>query len=76
MTPINDPAGAQLEAALIAATDEQAMLRARLFAIKEIIDTVENRCMAVDGPVTNTRVEMSDAELQRIYRLAGGTVQS
>jgi hypothetical protein len=32
--------------------------------------------MAADGPVTNTRDEMTDEELRRIYRLAGGTVQS
>ncbi len=57
------------------ALGEQDMLRSRLLAIKEIIDGIENRCMAVDGPVTNTRVEMTDAELQRIYRLAGGQVQ-
>ena len=70
-----DPAGARLDAMLIEATDEVAMLRARLHSIKEIIDMVENRCMAADGPVTNTRHEMSDEELRRIYRLAGGTVQ-
>ncbi len=67
---------AKLETLLIEAADEQGMLRARLQAIKEIIGGVENRCMATDGPVTNTRHEMSDVELQRIYRLAGGTVQS
>ncbi len=66
----------KLEKMLIKATDEQAMLRARLYSIKEIIDGVENRCMAVDGPVTNTRDEMSDEELRRIYRLAGGTVRT
>jgi hypothetical protein len=68
--------GEKVETLLIESADEQDMLRARLQAIKEIIDGVESRCMAVDGPVTNTRREMSDVELQRIYRLAGGTVQS
>jgi hypothetical protein len=56
--------------------DSAEMSKARLASIKEIIDTIENRCMAADGPVTNTRNEMTDEELQRIYRLAGGTVQS
>jgi hypothetical protein len=53
--------------------DSAAMFRARLLSIKEIIDGIENRCMAADGPVTNTRDEMTDEELRRIYRLAGGT---
>ncbi len=66
----------KLEKLLIESTDEQAMLRARLHSIKEIIDGVENRCMAVDGPVTNTRDEMSDEELRRIYRLARGKVRT
>lgn len=53
-------------------SDSAAMAKARLQSIKEIIDSVENRCMAADGPVTNTRREMTDDELKRIYRLAGG----
>lgn len=65
----------KLETALIEANDELAMAKARLFSIKEIIDSIENRCMAADGPVTNTRHEMSDEELRRIYRLAGGKVK-
>jgi hypothetical protein len=52
------------------------MLEARMRSIRGIIDAVENRCMAADGPVTNTRHEMTDEELQRIYRLAGGTVRA
>lgn len=54
--------------------DSAAIAHARLASIKEIIDGIENRCMAGDGPVTNTRHEMSDEELRRIYRLAGGVV--
>jgi hypothetical protein len=53
--------------------DELGMAHERLRQIKGIIDAVENRCMAADGPVTNTRYEMSDDELRRIYRLAGGS---
>lgn len=46
----------------------------RLANIAAVIDGIENRCMAADGPVTNTRVEMTDRELIRIYRLAKGTL--
>lgn len=48
--------------------------RFKLERIKDIIDLVENRCLAADGPVTNTRYEMTDAELQSIYTLAGGII--
>lgn len=44
----------------------------RLAAIKEVIEAVDNRCMAVDGPVPSTLDEMSQAEIAEIYRLAGG----
>lgn len=44
----------------------------RLKKILDIIETVENRAMAVDGPVNNTREEMSDKELRQIYLLAKG----
>lgn len=56
--------------------DSAAMANTRLTSIKEIIDGIENRCMAAEGPVTNTRHEMTDEELQRIYRLAGGVVRT
>ncbi len=45
-----------------------------LAQIREIIDRVENRCMAVDGPVTPTTEEMTEDELRRIYVLAGGKI--
>ena len=41
-------------------------------AIKEVIEAVDNRCIAADGPVTPTRLEITDEELQLIYRLARG----
>jgi hypothetical protein len=41
--------------------------------IKSIIDSIENRCLATDGPVTNTRIEMTNAELIKIYRLASSS---
>lgn len=42
-------------------------------ALQIVIDTihsVENRCMAVDGPVTPTSEEITDAELKRMYDAA------
>lgn len=49
-------------------TANDALTRLRLIA--EIIEGVESRCMAVDGPVTPTLQEMTEEELRRIYRLA------
>jgi len=44
--------------------------------IVEIIEAVETRCMAVDGPVTGTLKEMTPLELREIYRIAreGGAI--
>ena len=42
----------------------------RLRKIAEIIEAVDNRCMAVDGPVTPTLQEMTQDEIAEIYRLA------
>lgn len=46
--------------------------RKRLTAIAGIIETVDNRCMAADGPVTPTLQEMTQVEMSEIYRLATG----
>ena len=43
-----------------------------LARIAEIIETVDNRAMAADGPVTPTLQEMEPAEMLEIYRLATG----
>ena len=45
---------------------------ARRREIARIIEGVDNRCMAVDGPVTPTRLEITDKELKDIYALAKG----
>lgn len=42
----------------------------RLDAIAEILEIVDNRCAAADGPVTKTRHEITDEEYRRIYKLA------
>lgn len=44
----------------------------RLQKIAAIIQAVDDRCIASDGPVTKTRLEITDAELRTIYRLAMG----
>jgi len=48
----------------------------RLRAIKDVIDSVESRCLAADGPVTPTLKEMGEDELRKIYKLAGGKIKS
>lgn len=48
--------------------------RHKLSQIKDTIDLIENRCLAADGPVTNTRFEMTDEELRFIYTTAGGVI--
>ncbi len=45
---------------------------ARLKRIAEIIEAVDDRAMVADGPVTNTRHEMTDREMRTIYEIACG----
>jgi len=45
-------------------------LQARLNGIAKIIEIVDNRCLAADGPVIPTLEEMTAKEIQDIYRLA------
>lgn len=42
----------------------------RLKEIHGIIDVVEQRCLAADGPVTKTHNEITDEELRQIYKLS------
>jgi len=42
----------------------------KLDEICTIIESVDNRCMDVDGPVTPTLQEMTQEEISRIYELA------
>lgn len=44
--------------------------RWRLDRIADIIEDVDLRCMATDGPVTKTRNEITDDEIREIYKLA------
>ena len=43
----------------------------RLQRIKEIIEAVDTRAMATDGPVPSTLAVMTQREISEIYRLAG-----
>lgn len=47
-------------------------LAARLRRIARIIEAVDGRCMAADGPVTPTLQEMNQGEISEIYALAIG----
>ena len=47
-------------------------LIARLDGIVQIIEAVDRRCMAADGPVTQTKDEITAEELKKIYRIAKG----
>ncbi|KKM75044.1 hypothetical protein LCGC14_1394230 [marine sediment metagenome] len=42
----------------------------KLKRIAGIIERVDNRCMAADGPVTPTLQEMTQTEMSEIYKLA------
>jgi len=42
----------------------------RLFEIARIIEVVDIRCMAADGPVSKTLEEMTQKEISKIYQLA------
>lgn len=42
----------------------------RLTGIAQIIENVDQRCMAADGPVTPILQEMTQDEISEIYRLA------
>lgn len=48
-------------------TDKQ-----RLARIANIIESVDHRAMAADGPVTPTLAEMTQDEISSIYALAKG----
>lgn len=48
-------------------------MRAALDRIAAIIEAVDNRCMACDGPVTPTLQEMTQEEISEIYALASRT---
>jgi uncharacterized protein with PIN domain len=53
-----------------------ATAQQRLDRIARIIEQVDTRCMACDGPVTPTLQEMTQDEISEIYALASGTPEA
>ncbi len=49
---------------------ERAAAFSALYRIAEIIDQVDRRCMAADGPVTPTLQEMREGEIKEIWERA------
>lgn len=54
----------------MAKTTKYQTAEERLARIAGIIEDVDNRCAAADGPVTPTLQEMTQAEISEIYELA------
>jgi hypothetical protein len=52
-----------------------AKARQRVQIITDVIEMVDNRAMAADGPVTPTREEITDDEMRRIYKAAKGAIR-
>ncbi len=52
--------------------DKEPQPASRLDQIAAILEAVDARCAASDGPVTPTLSEIRPAELRKIYRLAKG----
>lgn len=59
-----------MEAGMAKQTRLAKKLRERLLEIAAIIEEVDRRCEAADGPVTRTKDEITDLEILRIYKLA------
>jgi hypothetical protein len=47
---------------------ENKKLKERLSKIAKIIEEADNRCMAIDGPVSKTLDEMTQKEISKIDR--------
>ena len=48
----------------------------RLAAIADVIEGVERRCLAADGPVTPTTQEITEDELRQIWTLTQGRLRA
>jgi hypothetical protein len=66
----------QSETATVRLLDAAEPESEALAAIARIIESVEDRCLAADGPVTPTLAEMTEEELGTIYRLATPTADA
>lgn len=58
----------------VKASERELMLQHRLKRIASIIEGIEQRCAAVDGPVSRTADEITAIELRQIYKLATATI--
>ena len=56
-------------------TPKREQLRWSSAKFVEILERVDNRCLAADGPVTPTLREATDGELRILYRLAKRIMQ-
>ena len=56
----------------ITTAERQAAEAYRLARIAEIVEAVDHRCQAADGPVSRTLEEMTQDEISAIYALAKG----
>ncbi len=61
---------AQAEAVIVRLEQEQNVAQQACRRIVNIIECVENRCMAADGPVTPTTKEITEDDLRRIWLAA------
>lgn len=50
-------------------------LRRNARTIMRLVDRVETRCLAADGPVTPTLQEMTEAELRQLWAAARSIAQ-
>lgn len=55
---------------IIKAVNDRRKLRKAASEICDILEIVDNRCMAADGPVTPTLQEITAEELRRLYKAA------
>lgn len=59
---------------IVSVNDSTAVIKELLLA--KIIWNINERWMASDGPVSHTHDEITDAEIRRIYTLAGGNKEA
>lgn len=55
---------------IVKAVNDRRRLRKAASEICDILEIVDNRCMAADGPVTPTLQEITAEELRRLYKAA------
>lgn len=61
---------------VLALFDERRHVRKHAERIADVLETVDNRCMAADGPVTPTKDEINPDELRTLYTAACAIVKA